>query len=135
MRAFDTRTKSFERYKDGEVQLVGYNSCAGCPTLYAYDKILKRVKPLVEFAHAEKLHFSSCMMKMCPFVQKYKAVIEQTYPQVEVILGTDANEGDALDVMPDLFHKLLTDTEGDISDAFNALTAQAAAAAKANAAD
>ena len=35
--------------------------CAGCPTLYAYEKILKHVKPLVEFAKADKIHFSICM--------------------------------------------------------------------------
>jgi predicted metal-binding protein len=128
MRAFNTRTASFDRYQGEEVELVGHNTCAGCPTLYAYDKILRRVKPLVEFARADKIHFSSCMMKMCPFWQKYKQVIEEAYPQVEVIVGTDAKQGDSLDAMADIFHRLLADTSGDITDEFNALIAKARAA-------
>jgi predicted metal-binding protein len=125
MTAFNTRTASFDRYEGEDVTLVGYNSCAGCPTLYAYDKILKRVKPLVEFARAEKIHFSSCMMKMCPFVQKYKQVIEEKYPHVEVILGTDAKPDQPLDAMVDIFHRLLTDTDGDLTDEFKSLMEKA----------
>jgi len=32
----------FEQYKDTETQIVGFNTCAGCPTLFAPDKILKK---------------------------------------------------------------------------------------------
>jgi predicted metal-binding protein len=128
MQAFNSRSAGFDRYEGEDVTLVGYNSCAGCPTLFGYEKILKRVKPLVEFTKAEKIHFSSCMVKMCPFSQKYKQVIEEAYPHVEVVLGTDAKPGQPLDAMTDIFHRLLTDTSGDITDEFNKLAEKAKAA-------
>jgi predicted metal-binding protein len=118
MRSFNNRLAAFDCYGQEDIVLVGYNSCAGCPTLYAYEKILKRVKPLVEFAKAEKVHFSSCMVKMCPFVQKYKKVIEETYPDVEVVLGTDAKPDEPLETMPKIFKRLLTDTSNDITEEF-----------------
>ena len=61
MRAFNWRLAAFDGYGDEKITLVAYNFCAGCPTICAYEKILKRVKPLVEFAKADRIHFSSCM--------------------------------------------------------------------------
>jgi predicted metal-binding protein len=48
----------FERYsKDEPLDLVGIISCAGCPTLIAPEKILRRVRALAEF-RLDALHFS-----------------------------------------------------------------------------
>ncbi len=46
-------------------------------------------KPLVEMGGAEKIHFSSCMTHLCPFINKYKTVISAKYPDVELVMGTD----------------------------------------------
>ena len=48
----------FERYpKDEPLDIVGIISCAGCPTMAAPEKILKRVRALAEFK-INALHFS-----------------------------------------------------------------------------
>ena len=78
----------FERYQDDEkLDLIGIINCAGCPTLTAPEKILKRVKALAEY-RLDALHFSFCMTALCPFLKKYQAVIAKTYPDLEVVLGT-----------------------------------------------
>jgi len=78
----------FERYRDDEtLDLIGIINCAGCPTLAAPEKILKRVRALGEY-RLDALHFSYCMTVLCPFLKKYKAVIAATYPGLEIVLGT-----------------------------------------------
>ncbi|MBW2472701.1 MAG: CGGC domain-containing protein [Deltaproteobacteria bacterium] len=78
----------FERYQDNEkLVLIGIINCAGCPTLAAPEKILKRVKALAEY-RLDALHFSFCMTALCPFLKKYEAVISETYPGLEIIMGT-----------------------------------------------
>ena len=78
----------FERYQNDEkLDLIGIINCAGCPTLAAPEKILKRVKALAEY-RLDALHFSYCMTALCPFLKKYKAVIAQAYPGLEIVLGT-----------------------------------------------
>lgn len=78
----------FERYKDEEkLDLIGIINCAGCPTLAAPEKILKRVKALAEY-RLDGLHFSYCMTVLCPFLKKYQAVINETYPDLEIVHGT-----------------------------------------------
>jgi predicted metal-binding protein len=75
-KSFNERDGEFSRYKgDEELQIVGLSSCAGCPTRLAPEKLLNKVKPLVEMGGAEKIHFSSCMLHLCPFINKYKTVI------------------------------------------------------------
>ena len=111
MGAFNNRIAAFDCYNDVDIELVGYSDCAGCPTLYDDEKILKRVKPLVEFAGVEKIHFSSCMVRTCSFVKKYKEAIEKAYPDVEVILGTDAKPGQVGEK---------ADTSNDITEEFEA---------------
>ena len=78
----------FERYKDDEkLDLIGIINCAGCPTLAAPEKILKRVKALAEY-RLDALHLSYCMTALCPFLKKYQTVIRKTYPDLEIVLGT-----------------------------------------------
>ncbi len=78
----------FERYQDDEkLDLIGIISCAGCPTLAAPEKILKRVKALAEY-RLDVLHISYCMTALCPFLKKYQAVIAEAYPDLEIVLGT-----------------------------------------------
>ena len=78
----------FDRYKvDEKLDLIGIINCAGCPTLAAPEKILKRVKALAEY-RLDALHLSYCMTALCPFLKKYQAVISKTYPKLEIILGT-----------------------------------------------
>lgn len=78
----------FERYpKDEPLELVGIISCAGCPTLAAPEKILKRVRALAEFK-INALHFSYCMTALCPFLSKYESVIKKEYPDLALVMGT-----------------------------------------------
>lgn len=78
----------FERYKDEEkLDLIGIINCSGCPTLAAPEKILKKVKALVQY-RLDALHLSYCMTALCPFLKKYKAVIAKVYPELEIVLGT-----------------------------------------------
>ena len=78
----------FERYQDDDkLDLIGIINCAGCPTLAAPEKILKRVKALAEYK-LDVLHISYCMTALCPFLKKYQAVIAEAYPDLEIVLGT-----------------------------------------------
>jgi predicted metal-binding protein len=78
----------FERYRDDEkLDLIGIINCAGCPTLAAPEKILRRVRALAEY-RLDALHLSYCMTALCPFLKKYQAVIAAAYPDLEIIPGT-----------------------------------------------
>lgn len=78
----------FERYQNDEkLDLIGIINCAGCPTLAAPEKILKRVKALAEY-RLDALHFSYCMTALCPFLKKYHTAIAKTYPGLKIIFGT-----------------------------------------------
>ena len=78
----------FARYAEAnELLLIGIINCAGCPTLAAPEKILKRVKALASYK-LDALHFSYCMTALCPFLKKYQKVIREAYPQLEIIAGT-----------------------------------------------
>lgn len=84
------RQGGFEHYsKDEDLELVGIINCANCPTLAAYDKILLRVKAMVEFG-AEVIHFAYCVDTLCPFKARYKSVIEKEYPDLKIVMGTHA---------------------------------------------
>lgn len=86
----------FERYPAEEpLHLIGMISCAGCPTLAAPEKILKRVRALAGY-RLDALHFSYCMTALCPFLRSYEKAVRAAYPYLEIVLGThvpiDANE-------------------------------------------
>jgi predicted metal-binding protein len=78
----------FERYpKDEPLHLIGIINCAGCPTIVAPEKILRRVRALAEY-RLDALHFSFCMTALCPFINKYEQIIKEKYPGFEIIQGT-----------------------------------------------
>ena len=78
----------FEQYRHEEkLELIGIINCAGCPTLAAPEKILKRVQALAEY-RLDALHFSYCMTALCPFLKKYEKVIQAHYPELTIIHGT-----------------------------------------------
>ncbi len=78
----------FERYPKGEpLELIGIINCAGCPTLAAPEKILKRVRALAEW-RLDALHLSYCLVALCPFVKKYIQLIKEAFPGIILIMGT-----------------------------------------------
>jgi predicted metal-binding protein len=87
----------FERYpKDEPLDLVGFISCAGCPTVAAPEKILRRVKAIADF-RVDAIHLSYCMTAVCPFVRKYVEVIKKNFPKLEVVEGTHQPAGTLAD--------------------------------------
>jgi predicted metal-binding protein len=78
----------FDRYpKDEPLDLVGIINCAGCPTLAALEKILKRVRAVAEF-RIDALHLSFCMVTLCPFVNSYINLINREFPGIIIVKGT-----------------------------------------------
>lgn len=115
-KSFNDRTGMFANYPDEEIKMVGFSTCAGCPTIYGAEKILSKVKPLVELSQADTIHFSSCMTQLCPFVKKYKKVINDAYPNVKVVMGTD--ESTSLETMQIMLKELLIDNHYGITESF-----------------
>ena len=88
LRDFRKRQGEFSRYpKDEKLELIGMINCAGCPTLRAPEKILHKVRALVEM-NVDAIHLTFCMVSLCPFVRMYVDVIEEAYPMVSVVYGT-----------------------------------------------
>ena len=78
----------FDRYSnEKDVDLIGIINCAGCPTIAAPEKILKKVGALAEY-RLDALHFSYCMTALCPFIKKYEKVIREKYPDLTIVHGT-----------------------------------------------
>jgi len=78
----------FARYAEVEqLELIGLISCAGCPTLAAPEKILRRVRALTDY-RIDALHFSYCMTALCPFLSKYEKIIQERHPTLTLVSGT-----------------------------------------------
>lgn len=78
----------FERYRDeDDLILVGIINCAGCPTLGAPHKILRKVNSLAAF-RLDAIHLSYCITALCPFQKKYMEAIKVSYPGIEIVQGT-----------------------------------------------
>ncbi len=72
---------------DEKLTLTGIINCPGCPTLTGPDKLLQRIRALTEFG-VDTIHFTYCIKALCPFKEKYKAALEEAFPNVRVIIGT-----------------------------------------------
>ena len=78
----------FEQYRnEDKVELVGIINCAGCPTIAAPEKILKRTNSLTNY-RIDALHFTYCMTALCPFLKKFEKIIHQNNPDLKIIHGT-----------------------------------------------
>jgi predicted metal-binding protein len=78
----------FQAYpQDEPLDLIGIINCAGCPTLAAPEKILKRVRAVAEF-RLDALHLSFCMVTLCPFIKPYTALIKREFPDINIVMGT-----------------------------------------------
>lgn len=82
------REGAFSEYPEAEpLTLMGLINCPGCPTLTGPDKLIKRIRGLTDF-RVDIIHFSYCIKALCPFKEKYKKAIEETFPEIKVIVGT-----------------------------------------------
>jgi predicted metal-binding protein len=78
----------FEVYPPNEsLDLIGIINCAGCPTIAAPEKILKRVRAVAEF-RIDALHLSFCLVTLCPFIHKYITLIKHEFPGINLVMGT-----------------------------------------------
>jgi len=78
----------FQAYPpDEKLDLVGIAGCAGCPTVNASEKILRKAAAIAEF-RVDAIHFSYCMVTLCPFRKKYARVIQEAYPEIKLVMGT-----------------------------------------------
>ncbi len=85
---FRKRKGAFMDYPSEEkLTLMGIINCPGCPTLIGPDKLLQRIRALTEFG-VDTIHFAYCMKALCPFKEKYKAALEETFPEVRIVIGT-----------------------------------------------
>jgi predicted metal-binding protein len=85
LRALRNREGAFSSYREGEVELVGYTSCGGCPggnIEYAPGEMIRN--------GAEVIHLATGMVvgyPPCPRLPYFAEFIRQKYG-VQVVIGT-----------------------------------------------
>lgn len=85
---FRKRKGTFAEYPlDEKLTLTGIINCPGCPTLTGPDKLIGRIRALTDFS-VDTVHFSYCMKALCPFKGKYKKALEQSFPNIKIVIGT-----------------------------------------------
>lgn len=85
LRALREREGAFSRYRDEEVELVGYTTCDGCPggnVEYAPAEMAKNGAEVVHLATGLLVGYPPC-----PFIDDFVRFIETRYG-MEVVLGT-----------------------------------------------
>jgi predicted metal-binding protein len=101
--AIRDKTKYMDEYDT--IELVGFDTCGGCPGRNRTDKIVERGLKLKEKG-AEVIHLSTCIVLFCPNKDMFKAVLEEktglpikekthTFPKGDPRLGTAAPAGEA----------------------------------------
>jgi len=84
-RSLQKKEGAFARYKNMDVELVGYTSCDGCPggnIEYAVDEMMKN--------NVTKIHLATGLIvgyPPCPYIQDFTNFIETKYG-LEVVYGT-----------------------------------------------
>ena len=84
-RSVREREGAFARYKNMDVEVVGYSSCDGCPggnVEYVVDEMMKN--------GASKIHLATGLIvgyPPCPRINQFKDYIETKY-KLEVVYGT-----------------------------------------------
>lgn len=84
-RALENREGAFGRYRNEEVELVGYTTCDGCPggnVEYAPAEMKKNGAEVVHLATGLLVGYPPC-----PYIDDFRKFIETKY-EMEVVLGT-----------------------------------------------
>ena len=84
-RALEKREGAFSRYRDEEVELVGYTTCDGCPggnVEYAPAEMKRNGAEVVHLATGLLVGYPPC-----PYIDDFRKFIETKYG-MEVVLGT-----------------------------------------------
>ncbi len=84
-RALQNREGAFSRYKDQEVELVGYTTCDGCPggnVEYAPEEMKKNGAQVIHLATGLIVGYPPC-----PRIEFFKNFIEERY-DLDVVVGT-----------------------------------------------
>lgn len=84
-RSVREREGAFSRYKDTEVEVVGYTTCDGCPggnIEYAGDEMVKNGATVIHLATGLIVGYPPC-----PYIDTFKEFLEKRYG-VEVVIGT-----------------------------------------------
>jgi len=85
---FLKRKGTFADYPESEkLTLAGIISCPGCPTLTGPDKLIVRIRALTDFG-VDTIHLAYCVKALCPFKEKYKAALEEAFPDIKIVIGT-----------------------------------------------
>jgi len=85
LRALTNKEGAFSLYKDKEVELVGYTTCAGCPggnVEYAPAEMKKNGAQVVHLATGLVVGFPPC-----PRISNFAEFIKERY-DMEVVIGT-----------------------------------------------
>jgi len=85
LRALKQREGAFSRYRDEEIELVGYTTCDGCPggnVEYAPAEMKKNGAVVVHLATGLLVGYPPC-----PYIEDFRRFIETRYG-MEVVLGT-----------------------------------------------
>lgn len=72
--AIRNKTKYMDEYDT--IELVGFDTCGGCPGRTRFNKIIERGKKLKEKG-AEVIHLSTCIALFCPNKDKFVEVLEK----------------------------------------------------------
>ncbi len=72
---------------DQPLDLVGIINCPGCPTLTGPDKLLQRIRGLIDF-RVEAVHLSYCVKTLCPFTKQYEKALQERFPDLKIVIGT-----------------------------------------------
>ncbi len=82
------RKGSFTDYPTDEpLDLIGIIHCGGCPTAVGADRIWQKVQALVDYG-IDALHFTSCLVQLCPFKDAFLETIRKDFPSLAVVEGT-----------------------------------------------
>jgi predicted metal-binding protein len=85
---FRRRKGTFAAYPENEkLTLTGIINCPGCPTLTGPDKLIERIRALTDFG-VDTIHFSYCVKALCPFKEKYKDALEESFPDIRIVIST-----------------------------------------------
>ncbi|MCL2532008.1 MAG: CGGC domain-containing protein [Oscillospiraceae bacterium] len=91
LRDLNEHRGSFAEHHAQKAVLAGMLSCAGCPPRGYPEKILRKVNALAEF-DITTIHFSYCMVALCPFLNQYIACIAKEHPGIRLVKGTHASD-------------------------------------------